>query len=94
MRSITLAQQNSSEPHLDPDDWREFGEISLDALDDMIESLQSIRDHKTTVSPSSAPVMSDNGLHTLRRHNLSELVKMDLLAQASPTIAKAGCGCS
>lgn len=41
-----MEQQISPEPHLDPEDWREFGHIGRKALDDMIEHLQSIRDRK------------------------------------------------
>jgi glutamate/tyrosine decarboxylase-like PLP-dependent enzyme len=34
------------EPHLDPEDWEEFGHDSRQALDDMIEYLKTIRDRK------------------------------------------------
>jgi aromatic-L-amino-acid/L-tryptophan decarboxylase len=41
-----MEQQISSEPNLDPEDWQEFSHIGREALDDMIEHLQSIRDRK------------------------------------------------
>jgi aromatic-L-amino-acid decarboxylase len=44
--SDAVKQTISSEPHLDPEDWQEFGHVGRQALDDMIAHLQSIRDRK------------------------------------------------
>jgi aromatic-L-amino-acid decarboxylase len=51
----SLPESPPAEPHLDPEDWSEFGRVSREALDGMIEHLQTIRD-RSVWQQTPAPI--------------------------------------